>query len=101
MNNTTQQNTVKIQLPTVENMTSHNGNKIPNQFIIRDGSRRIFKSYDSIIAVIENGKVILDSQKWDYSTTTGKYRNIFLGDSSKKETEKKIKSGVYQLADLN
>ena len=42
----------------------------------------------------------LDKTYWDYSTTTGKYRNQFLGET-KKETEKKIKSGEYALVDLN
>ena len=42
----------------------------------------------------------LDKNKWDYSTTTGKYRNQFLGET-KKETEKKIESGEYALVDLN
>ena len=37
--------------------------------------------------------------KWDYSVTTSKYRNIFLNEN-KKETEKKIKSGEYVLTDL-
>jgi hypothetical protein len=32
--------------------------------------------------------------------TTGKYRNQFLGET-KKDTEAKIKSGEYILADLN
>jgi hypothetical protein len=33
--------------------------------------------------------VYLDENKWDYSVTTGKYRNIFLGET-RKETQKKI-----------
>jgi len=43
------------------------------------------------------GKIYL-TDKWDYSTTTGKYRNIFLGED-KKETERKIKDGIYTLLD--
>jgi len=50
--------------------------------------------------VKRKGKVYLDNNKWDYSRTTGKYRNQFLGES-KKETERKIKSGEYQLVNLN
>ena len=34
--------------------------------------------------------VWLDEETWDYSTTTGRYRNQFLGED-KKATEKKIK----------
>ena len=84
----------------VENMTSSNGNSVPNQFILTDGSKRTFQSYGSIIAVIENGQVTLDRDKWDYSKTTGKYRNQFLNET-KKETEAKVKSGEYKLVDLN
>jgi|TARA_R100000479_G_scaffold54981_1_gene26072 hypothetical protein len=54
-----------------------------------------------MIAKISNvGKVFLDKNYWDYSTTTGKYRNAFLGENIA-ETRKKIKSGEYILVDLN
>jgi len=88
----------------VENMTSKNGNKIANQFIITSEHEVVFQSYNSIIVEIttwpDRKTVNLDINKWDYSTTTGKYRNQFLGET-KKETEKKIKSGEYILVDLN
>lgn len=86
----------------VENMTSSNGNKVSNQFVITDGDYEYFQSYATIIArrYIPTGAVMLDKNSWDYSITTGKYRNIFLGET-KKETEKKIKSGEYILTDLN
>jgi len=99
----------------VSNMTSNKGNKIANQFIIYDdNNNKYFQSYKSIIAKIENNdvienisinyqrnkKVYLDKNYWDYSVTTGKYRNIFLNET-KKETEKKIKDGVYTLTNLN
>ena len=97
----------------VKNMTSSRGNFIPNQFIIYTNKATIFQSYESIIAAsIEVGftdslgnysliiKTCLDENTWDYSKTTGKYRNIFLGET-RKETEKKIKSGEYILTDLN
>ena len=65
-----------------------------NQFIIYgDDGSVTFQSYNSIIAVKKNGKVTL-GKDWDYSKTTGKYRNLFLSES-KVETEKKIKSGIY------
>ena len=82
------------------NMISNKGNKIANQFIIYTTEGSIFQSYNSTIVKIENGKTYLDLNKWDYSKTTGKYRNIFLNEN-KKETEKKIKSGEYILIDLN
>jgi len=90
----------------VENMTSNKGNKIANQFIIEDDFNTLyFQSYDSMIAKKtwnDRGQkeVFLDRTFWDYSVTTGKYRNIFLNET-KKETEKKIKNGTYILCDLN
>lgn len=85
----------------VKNMTSPNGNDAPNQFIITTETGAIYlQSYNSIIAKKENGNTYLDPYYWDYSKTTGKYRNIFLGET-KKETEAKIKSGKYLLTDLN
>lgn len=79
----------------VENMSSPNGNAVPNQFIIYCDNGRVFKSYNSIIAIVLDGKTYL-GEDWDYSQTTGKYRNMFLGET-KEETERKIKSGEYIL----
>ena len=85
----------------VENMRSPKGNQVPNQFEIDTQKGRYFQSYRSIIAFIDNkGQVFLDDYYWDYSRTTGKYRNIFLGEN-KKATEEKIKSGEYKLKQLN
>lgn len=85
----------------VTNMTSNKGNFIPNQFIIDDDNgNRFFQSYNSIIVKISNGQIFLDESFWDYSKTTGKYRNLFLWET-KKETESKIKSGEYILTNLN
>ena len=88
----------------VQNMKNKNGRSIPNQFIIDFDYGQVFQSYNSAIVKItfENGfKIVeLDEHYWDYSKTTGKYRNLFLGET-KKETEKKIASGEYILTDLN
>ena len=84
----------------ITNLTSNKGNKIANQFQVHTENAVYFQSYDSMIVKIENGKTYLDSRYWDYSKTTGKYRNIFLGED-KKETEKKIKEGIYILTNLN
>lgn len=90
-------------------VSKSSGRPVANQFIITDkingnNYTRYFQSYKSIIAkeVVINGNsfITLDEYYWDYSTTTGKYRNMFLGES-KKETETKIKSGIYQLTNLN
>ena len=86
---------------TVENMRSPRGNQVPNQFIIWADEGKYFQSYRVIIAFInDKGNVFLDDYYWDYSRTTGKYRNIFLGEN-KQATEKKIKSGEYKLKQLN
>ena len=84
----------------VQNMVSNKGNKIANQFIIYTDNGSIFQSYNSTIVKIDSGKTYLDKNTWDYSKTTGKYRNIFLNET-KKDTEEKIKSGEYILTDLN
>lgn len=95
----------------VRNMTSNRwgseGRAIPYQFIIEDQNKIYFQSYNSIIVkqTVQCGQtkpllVELDRDMWDYSRTTGKYRNQFLGET-KRETEAKIKSGEYILADLN
>ena len=87
-------------------MTSTSGNKVANQFIINDDNGNIFfQSYSSVIAKIpmfdnDDSKIQLDQKYWNYSNTTGKYRNIFLNENIT-ETRKKIKSGEYKLTDLN
>ena len=85
----------------INNMESSRGNLVANQFEIRTSKGNLFQSYNSVIVFQKfGGKTYLDKNYWDYSNTTGKYRNIFLGET-KKETEKKIASGEYILADLN
>ena len=73
-----------------------------NQFIIDCGDIEIFQSYSTIIAKkdYKQGKVYLDKNNWDYSKTTGRYRNKFLGETIK-ETRAKIESGEYILTNLN
>lgn len=75
---------------------------VKNQFEITTPEGRYFQSYDSVIVFKPNNgdKIQLDSRYWDYSKTTGKYRNQFLGET-KKETEAKIASGEYILTNLN
>lgn len=88
----------------VSNFTSNNGNKIANQFLITEKNKETFQSYKSIIAIKDYKKgirrIFLDKNYWDYSTTTAKYRNLFLGED-RKTTEQKIKSKEYKLKDLN
>ena len=89
----------------IKNMTSHNGNKVANQFIIEDDNgNQFFQSYNTVIVKKdwsgERLQIVLDHDSWDYSVTTGKYRNLFLGET-KRETESKIASGEYKLDNLN
>ena len=89
----------------VENIESSKGNKIANQFIVTDDKQNeYFQSYNSMIVKkdyeSEQVKIYLDQKYWNYSNTTGKYRNIFLNETIK-DTKAKIKSGEYILTDLN
>jgi len=88
----------------VSNMTSNNGNKVANQFIVFESEATYFQSYQTVIAktCFEDGerKIFLDADSWDYSVTTSKYRNQFLGIDTK-ETKRRIKAGEIQLINLN
>lgn len=63
----------------VENITNRQGNKVANQFIITDGNKVTFQSYDSLICEIENGCITF-TKKYNFSPTTSKHRNAFLSD---------------------
>ena len=84
----------------VRNMKSNSGRSVANQFEIETDDATYFQSYNSVIAKRMIGVVYLDEYYWDYSTTTGRYRNMFLGET-KKETQAKIDSGEYILTNLN
>ena len=92
----------------ITNLKSTSGNPVANQFIIEgdtlgNGCKdQWLQSYDSIIVYIDNyvGGTHLDEKYWNYSRTTSKYRNIFLGENTK-ETQAKIDSGEYTLTNLN
>ena len=87
---------------SVKNMTSSNGNLVPNQFVIDDGNKTVFQSYNTIIAVKKKDKVTLDSNALEYSNTTLKYVKQFLNPKKKKKAlYSKIKNGYYSTADLN
>lgn len=98
----------------VRNMTSpRTGKEVANQFIISYAGNGAsgnfdlcehFQSYASTIAVRtrwgDEVRVELDETYWNYSSTTSKYRNRFLKESTK-ETQDKIKNGAYKLTNLN
>jgi hypothetical protein len=89
-----------------QNMTSTNGNKVANQFIINDDNgNTFFQSYRSVIVKLNGDDVELDQKYWNYSNTTGKYRNIFLNETIKDTREKRRVQitglNEYKLTDLN
>jgi len=88
------------KLPRVKNMTSpSSGREVTKQYIIETNEYILFQSYDSPVVMVSYGAIYI----WDdafFSTTTGKYRNLFLGED-KKETVAKLKSGEYIAVDFN
>ncbi len=86
----------------VTNMKSSRGNKVPNQFDIYDGDKWYFQSYQTVIAMrcAKSGKTYLDQNRWDYSVTTSKYRNKWLGMTTL-QVKNAIKNGSLILTNLN
>ena len=84
----------------IQNMIGKSNKSVANQFIIEDNNKSYFQSYNSVIVLKENGKVYLDENTWDYSKTTSKYRNQFLGCNTK-EVKDRIAQGIYTLTNLN
>jgi len=78
-----------------------------NQWIIwTDNGNRYFKSYNSIIACVDNdNKITLNKWEWSYSATTLKYLKKFIllvtnkYIVTKKEIEDKIKSGEFAVVE--
>lgn len=71
-----------------------------NQYVIEHNGVTYFQSYDVIVAKKSKGKIILDKDYYEYSRTTIKYRNMFLGllSASVKEA---IRDGKITLGKLN
>lgn len=91
----------RVRQIRVRQMISNSGNPVANQFIIYTDEGRYFQSYNSLIAFIPNSfnKPIQVGPDWNYSRTTGKYRNQFL-NMDKKELEAKLENGEAVFADL-
>lgn len=79
-----------LKVQNIEN----NGGNVPNQFLIsyeENGKNyEVFQSYSSMILKWKNGLIIEVGSDWDYSRTSGKYRNL-LTRMNKKEFEKMLK----------
>ena len=92
----------------VEQMTSRSGNVVPNQVILSEMSGKTFVSYGSKIVYLSNNRgsdglpleIIVDETYWDYSRTTGKYRNEFM-DMGVQEVRNHIKTGRIKVGNLN
>tara|TARA_B100000902_G_C26912194_1_gene717442 strand:+ start:75 stop:359 length:285 start_codon:yes stop_codon:yes gene_type:complete len=86
----------------VRQMTGRTGAPVANQFIINDGEHEYFQSYDTVIAKRHKSSrvVTLDAGHWDYSVTTSKYRNQFLGMSTA-QVKRDIRAGRIALVNLN
>jgi len=88
----------------VSQMTGRSGRPVANQFIIFDSEATYFQSYNTVIVktCFEDGERVtyLDRNAWDYSVTTSKYRNQFLGCDTA-QVKRRIKDGTYRLAELN
>ena len=85
----------------IHNMISYRtGRELSNQFIIEDGGKVYFQSYNTIIAMKENGKITLDTNAENYSRTTSKYLYQFLG-TDRKRLLQDIKKGRIVRANLN
>jgi hypothetical protein len=69
---------------------------VKNQFLVETDEGTMFQSYGSVIAFKDRQGTVHLSEHWDYSRTTGKYRNRFLGESIN-ETRQNIKLGLYKL----
>ena len=85
-------------------LTNTRGNKVANHFIHYNNDCTLLQSYRVIIVktCFEDGKrkVYLDKYYYNYSITTVRHRNAFLGETTK-EVESKIKTGEYELTNLN
>lgn len=85
----------------VYNMTSNRtGREVLNQFIIEEGGKIYFQSYQTIIAVKQAGKITIDTNAENYSRTTSKYLYQFL-NTDRKSLLQDVKAGRIVRKDLN
>ena len=91
----------------VKQLINDNGNAAANQFVIEDGDRTVFQSYNTIIAECNPDHIALDRKALDYSRTTSKHLYIFLRDytifqvQNKKDVERLLNEGKLLIGDLN
>lgn len=63
-----------------------------NMYISTDGN--ILKSYNKIIVAKKGGQIYLNADYHDFSKTTARHRNLFLGVNAK-EFNENMKKGCY------
>lgn len=63
-----------------------------NMYISTCGN--VLKSYDKVVAVKKGGQIYLNADYHDFSKTTARHRNLFLGVSAG-EFNKNVKNGCY------
>lgn len=68
-----------------------------NMYISKCGN--VLKSYDKIIAVRKDGQIYLNADYYNYSTTTARHRNLFLGVNAKEFKENDKKGCYYYISD--
>ena len=91
--------------PRKEAMLTSSGKPAKDQFVhYYDDGSSAFVSYGTTIAVrpadYPKSRIQLDKHKWNYSITTARYRNRFLGEATA-ATRKRIQTGQYELVSLN
>ena len=80
---------------------SSTGRTVANQFIIYGDDATYFQSYNTTIARKEIDNITLQTGYWDnYSATTNKYLNQFLGTSGVAEIREKVKNGIYEVGNI-
>ena len=82
-------------------MTNDEYRGIMNHFIMEDDKKRVFQSYQSIVAIWKDRKLTL-GHDWDYSKTTMKHLNRFIREETSlniqgaKEIRKAIENGIIK-----
>ena len=85
-------------------VSDRSGRAVTNQYIISysrgDRNYIYFQSYKTMIVMVVNGKVTLDTGALDYSVTTSRHLFKFLS-MNRKEIEAAIASGKFRVRNLN
>ena len=91
-------------------LVNRNGKAVANQFVIVEGSKRIFQSYKTKICEldIKKGYIRINWHAFNYSMTTSKYFLLFLEESfvythkwTRKDVERWMQDGITEPLPLN